>query len=64
MPLTERSDVWGGYLPDRILLFRGPLTRLCRDREELREEILVTIVHEAAHHLGIEEDRLHELGWG
>ena len=64
-PLTERDGGWAaGALPDRIVLFRGPLTRMAADREELREEITVTIVHEAGHHVGIDEDRLHELGWG
>ena len=64
-PLTERGEWWGqGSLPDRITLFRGPLTRMCEDVDDLREEIAVTVVHEIAHHFGIEEDTLHELGWG
>jgi predicted Zn-dependent protease with MMP-like domain len=62
-PLTARGDGWAGSLPDRITVFRGPLTRMCRDREELRAEIAVTVVHEIAHHFGIDESRLHELGW-
>lgn len=62
--LTERSwsDLPG--LPDRILLFRGPLLRFCRDADELAEEIEVTVVHEVAHHFGIDDDRLHALGYG
>ncbi len=64
-PLTERGEWWGqGSLPDRITLFRGPLSRMCEDEVELREEIAVTVVHEIAHHFGIEEETLHELGWG
>lgn len=63
-PLTERGDAWAGSLPDRITLFRGPLTRMCADRAELLDEIAITVVHEIAHHFGIEEARLHELGWG
>lgn len=64
-PLTERDSWWdAGSLPDRISIFRGPLMRLCDSREELVEEILVTVVHEVAHHFGIDDDRLHELGWG
>lgn len=64
-PLTERDGGWAaGALPDRIILFRGPLTRMCADEDELREEIAITIVHEAGHHVGIDEERLHELGWG
>lgn len=65
VPLTERGDAWAaGALPDRILLFRGPLTRMCADDEELTEEIAVTVVHEIAHHFGIDDEALHELGWG
>ena len=65
VPLTERGDGWAaGALPDRITLFRGPLTRMCRDVEELTEEIAVTVVHEIAHHFGIDDEALHELGWG
>lgn len=63
-PLTERDSWWeAGSLPDRISIFRGPLSRLCDSREELVEEILVTVVHEVAHHFGIDDERLHELGW-
>ncbi len=63
-PLTERDGWWeAGSLPDRITIFRGPLERLCEDREDLREEIAVTVVHEVAHHFGIDDARLHELGW-
>jgi predicted Zn-dependent protease with MMP-like domain len=63
-PLTERDLGWAGALPDRITVFSGPLTRMCIDREELEDEITITVVHEIAHHFGIEEERLHDLGWG
>ena len=63
-PLTERGDGWAGALPDRIILFRGPLGRMCADREELLDEIAVTVVHEVAHHFGIDDVTLHRLGWG
>ena len=63
-PLTERGDAWAGALPDRITIFRGPLTRMCEDREDLLDEIAVTVVHEIAHHFGIDDARLHALGWG
>ena len=63
-PLTERGDGWAGALPDRITIFRGPLTRMCEDRDDLLDEIAVTVVHEIAHHFGIDDSRLHELGWG
>jgi len=64
VPLTERDGWWdAGSLPDRITIFKGPLTRLCYDREDLLHEIAVTVVHEVAHHFGINDERLHELGW-
>ncbi|SNU02396.1 Predicted Zn-dependent protease, minimal metalloprotease (MMP)-like domain [Ruaniaceae bacterium KH17] len=63
VPLTERDNWWGGSLPDRIFIYRGPLMRMCESTEELIEEITVTVIHEIAHHFGIEDDRLHELGW-
>jgi predicted Zn-dependent protease with MMP-like domain len=63
-PLTERGMDWGaGSLPDRITIFRNPTLRMCRSREEILEEVCVTVVHEIAHHFGIDDDRLHELGW-
>lgn len=65
VPLTERDGWWdAGSLPDRITIFKGPLTRLCKEREDLLDEIAVTVVHEVAHHFGIDDARLHELGWG
>ncbi|EGQ74912.1 tetratricopeptide repeat protein [Actinomyces sp. oral taxon 448 str. F0400] len=63
VPLTERDENWSMVLPDRILIFKGPLERWCRDRGELVDEIGVTVLHEVAHHFGIDDDRLHELGW-
>ncbi len=64
-PLTERDGWWdAGSLPDRITIFKGPLERMCVDRDDLLEEIAVTVVHEVAHHFGVDDDRLHELGWG
>ncbi len=62
IPLTER-DEYSGVTPDVIRIFRLPLCAMAEDAEELVEEIYVTVVHEFAHHLGIDDDRLHELGW-
>ena len=63
-PLTERDSWWAaGSLPDRIVIYRGPTLRLCRSREEVLDEVCVTVVHEIAHHFGIDDARLHELGW-
>jgi len=61
------TDRWGDPtmdLPDRIFIFRNPLLDLCASREELVEEVRITVVHEVAHHFGIDDDRLHELGYG
>ncbi|WP_345215440.1 metallopeptidase family protein [Georgenia halophila] len=64
-PLTERDSWWAaGSLPDRITIFRGPTLRLCESKEEVVEEVAVTVVHEIAHHFGIDDRRLHDLGWG
>ena len=63
VPLTERGASYYGTLPDRITIFRGPLERDFT-REELEEQIRITVVHEIAHHFGFGEERLQELGWG
>lgn len=63
-PLTERGEWWAGSLPDRITIFRNPTLAACNSPEEVVEEVLVTVVHEIAHHFGIDDARLHELGWG
>ena len=63
VPLTERDDSWSMVLPDRIHIFKGPLQRWCTTREELVEEIAITVIHEIAHHFGVNDARLHELGW-
>jgi predicted Zn-dependent protease with MMP-like domain len=62
-PLTERDSWYSGVLPDRIFVYRAPVLAMCADAEEVVEEVLVTVVHEIAHHFGIDDDRLHELGW-
>jgi predicted Zn-dependent protease with MMP-like domain len=62
-PLTERDWSYGGVLPDRIVIFRGPLLRMCQSHEELVDEVRITVVHEIAHHFGIDDDRLHDLGY-
>ncbi|HHW83018.1 MAG TPA: metallopeptidase family protein [Actinomycetales bacterium] len=63
-PLTERDSWWAsGSLPDRIFIYRGPTLRMCESREEVIEEVAVTVIHEIAHHFGIDDERLHELGW-
>jgi predicted Zn-dependent protease with MMP-like domain len=61
--LTSRDQYGFGELPDRIVLFREPLLSICDDLDQLKDEIHVTLVHEIAHYYGIDDDRLHELGW-
>ena len=62
--LTERTSDYGGVLPDRITLYRSALVDMCDDEDDLRDEVAVTVVHEIAHHFGIDEATLHRLGWG
>ena len=63
--LTRRSPMsYGAVMPDRITIFRGPLCRLARDEADLARQIRVTVIHEVGHHFGIDDARLHELGWG
>jgi predicted Zn-dependent protease with MMP-like domain len=61
-PLVERAD-YHMTLPDRIVIFQGPLERAFHPRD-IPEQVRITVLHEIAHHFGIDDDRLHELGWG
>ena len=61
--LTERDTYGFGEMPDRIVLYREPLLAISADEDELRDEIHITLVHEIAHYYGIDDDRLHDLGW-
>jgi predicted Zn-dependent protease with MMP-like domain len=62
--LTERDSWWAaGSLPDRITIFRNPTLAICETEKEVVDEVAVTVVHEIAHHFGINDERLHELGW-
>ena len=64
VPLTERDAWWGaGSLPDRITIYRQPILEICSSREEVIQEVAITVTHEIAHHFGISDERLHELGW-
>jgi len=62
IPLTDRGFDYSLVLPDRITIFQDCLEEVIVDRDELREEIRITVLHEVAHHLGMDEQRLHELG--
>jgi predicted Zn-dependent protease with MMP-like domain len=61
--LTERGFDYAGALPDRIIIYREAILAVCETEEEVVEEVAITVVHEIAHHFGIDDDRLHELGW-
>ena len=61
--LTERGWDHSGALPDRIMIYREAICDICEDEDQVAEEVAVTVVHEIAHHFGIDDDRLHELGW-
>ena len=61
--LTERGADYGGSLPDRIMIYREAICDVCDDEDQVAEEVTITVVHEIAHHFGIDDDRLHELGW-
>ncbi len=62
--LTERDSSYGGALPDTITIFRESLLEICDTDEDVVEEVAITVIHELAHHFGIDDERLHELGWG
>jgi predicted Zn-dependent protease with MMP-like domain len=64
VPLTERGTRYSGVLPDRISIYRLPILAMCRTDGEVVREVNITVVHEIAHHFGIDDDRLHELGYG
>jgi predicted Zn-dependent protease with MMP-like domain len=64
IPLTERDTGYAGVLPDKIAIYRLPLVEeFGDDPEVLEDEIRITVLHEIAHHFGVDEDRLTELGW-
>jgi predicted Zn-dependent protease with MMP-like domain len=64
VPLTQRDHWYAGQLPDRVTIFRNPILEMCDSPEHVVEEVRITVVHEVAHHFGIDDERLHELGYG
>ncbi|MBV8965191.1 MAG: metallopeptidase family protein [Mycobacteriaceae bacterium] len=62
--LTERDSWYGGSLPDTITIYRDTLLEACATEADVVEEVAITVIHEIAHHFGIDDKRLHELGWG
>ena len=63
IPLTERFGNYVMIAPDRITIYRLPTLRISADRDEVREQVEITVVHEIAHHFGIDDDTLHSLGY-
>ena len=63
IPLTRRDQYGGMVMPDRITIFRRTICAVCRTEERVIEQVRVTVIHEVAHHFGIGDARLHELGW-
>lgn len=63
VPLTERDSSYLLAVPDRITIFRLPTLAIADDTTDIRRQVQITVVHEIAHHFGIDDDRLHELGY-
>jgi predicted Zn-dependent protease with MMP-like domain len=63
IPLTKRGS-YTGVMPDKISIYRGPITRMARTPSAIREQVRRTVLHEIAHHFGIDDERLDQLGWG
>jgi predicted Zn-dependent protease with MMP-like domain len=63
VPLTSRTSNYAGALPDRITIYRHAICAICGTEDEVVEQVRRTVVHEVGHHFGIDDDRLHELGW-
>lgn len=61
--LTDRDSDYFGSLPDAITIYRQALLDVCESEDEVVEQVAITVIHEIAHHFGIDDDRLHELGW-
>jgi len=63
VPLTERTTEYSMVLPDRITIFRRAILAICVSEDDVVREVQATVVHEVGHHFGIDDRRLHELGW-
>ena len=63
IPLTSRTTHYSGVLPDRITIYRLEICAICRTEQEVAEQVRRTVIHEVAHHFGIDDARLRELGW-
>jgi predicted Zn-dependent protease with MMP-like domain len=63
VPLTERTSHYSAVLPDKITIFQLAICARCDTEQDVIDEVRTTVVHEVGHHFGIDDDRLHELGW-
>lgn len=63
IPLTERDGSYAGFLPDQVSIFMAPILGMCETHADVVEEVRITVVHEVAHHFGIDDARLEELGY-
>jgi predicted Zn-dependent protease with MMP-like domain len=63
VPLTERTSHYSAVLPDKITIFRLAICAICRTEDEVIDQVRSTVVHEVGHHFGVDDERLHELGW-
>jgi predicted Zn-dependent protease with MMP-like domain len=63
VPLTERTSQYSATLPDHITIYRVAICAICRTEAEVVEQVKRTVIHEVGHHFGIDDERLHELGW-
>ena len=63
IPLTSRTSDYAGVLPDRITIYRQAICATCRTEQDVAGQVRRTVIHEVAHHFGIDDGRLSELGW-
>ncbi len=63
VPLTSRTSQYAGVPPDRITIYRQAICAICRTEQEVADQVRRTVIHEIAHHFGIDDHRLRELGW-
>jgi len=63
VPLTSRTTGYAGVLPDRITIYRQAIAAICQTEQEVARQVRQTVIHEVAHHFGIDDGRLRELGW-
>ncbi|MDP9116836.1 MAG: metallopeptidase family protein [Actinomycetota bacterium] len=63
VPLTRRTSHYSATMPDRITIYRHAICAICRTEAEVADQVRRTVIHEVGHHFGIDDQRLHELGW-